>query len=150
MLRFSSSVIAIERLASNALDYPLPDNEGNHPHDKAVFDGGPMAYAASWPIKAITAEIRKRGIPVKISNTASTYACNQIMYTSLHLIAEKKMATRGGFIHVPCTPNYVAKQKWPFQEYPSMSLDLLVEATRTAIEVTLERTRDIEAPPVGY
>jgi pyroglutamyl-peptidase len=143
-------VVAIERLAANALDYPLKDNEGHQPHSQPVFPGGPMAYPATIPIKAVAAEIRRRGIPVKISNTASTYACNQIMYTSLHLIAEKGMGTRGGFIHVPCTPGYVAKQGYPFAEQPSMSLDLMVEATRAAIEVTLARDTDIEAPPIGY
>jgi pyroglutamyl-peptidase len=145
-----ASVVAIERLASNVLDYPLKDNAGHQPHDQAVFPGGPTAYPATLPIKAVASEIRKRGIPVKISNTASTYACNQIMYTSLHLIAEKGMGTRGGFIHVPYTPGYVAKQVYPYAEAPSMSLDLLVEATRAAIEVTLARKTDIEAPPIGY
>ncbi len=143
-------VIAIERLAANVLDYPLPDNLGHQPHDCEVFPGGAAAYRATLPIKAITAEVQRRGIPVKISNTASTYACNQIMYTALHLIAQKKLVTRGGFIHVPCTPAYVAKQSYPYHEYPSMHLDLMVDAVRTAIITTLSRDTDTEAPPKGY
>jgi hypothetical protein len=38
--------------------------------------------------------------------------------TLLHLIAQKKLPTRGAFIHVPCTPAYVAKQSYPYHEYP--------------------------------
>jgi len=94
--------------------------------------------------------LRKQGIPAKISSTASTYACNQIMYTSLHLIAEKKLPTRGGFIHVPCSPRHVAGLTYPFQEFPSMSVGLMTDAVRTAIAVTLARETDIEAPPPGY
>jgi len=144
------SVIALERLGANVLDYPIPDNEEHQPHSKPVFAKGPLAYPATMPIKAIAAELRKQGIPVKISNTASTYACNQIMYTSLHLIAEKRLATRGGFIHVPCSPRHVASLSYPFQEFPSMSVDLMTDAVRTAISVTLARETDIEAPPPGY
>jgi pyroglutamyl-peptidase len=143
-------VIAIERLAANVLDYPFPDNRGHQPYDREVFPGGATAYRATLPIKAIAGEVRRRGIPVKISNTASTYACNQIMYTALHLIARKKLATRGGFIHVPCTPAYVAKQSYPYHEYPSMHLDLMVDAVKTAIATALCRDTDIEAPPTGY
>jgi pyroglutamyl-peptidase len=143
-------VVAIERLAANVLDYPLPDNRGRQPHDREVFPGGVTAYRATLPIKAIAAEVRRRGIPVKISNTASTYACNQIMYTALHLIDQKRLAARGGFIHVPCTPAYVAKQSYPYHEYPSMHLDLMIDAVKTAITTTLSRNSDIEAPPQGY
>jgi len=144
------SVIAVERLAANVLDYPIPDNADHQPHSKPVFPGCALAYPATLPIKAIAAELRQQGIPVKISNTASTYACNQIMYTSLHLIAEKGLPTRGGFIHVPCTPKHVASLSYPFQEFPSMSVDLMTDAVRTAIAVTLARETDIEAPPPGY
>jgi pyroglutamyl-peptidase len=143
-------VIAIERLAANVLDYPLPDNRGHQPHDREVFAGGAAAYRATLPIKAIAAEVQRRGIPVKISNTASTYACNQIMYTALYLIAQKRLSTRGGFIHVPCTPAYVAKQSYPFHEYASMQLNLMVDAVKTAITTTLTHNVDIEAPPKGY
>jgi pyroglutamyl-peptidase len=72
------------------------------------------------------------------------------MYTALHLIAEKGPATRGGFIHVPNTPDHVATLSYPYAEQPSMSLDLLVDAARTAIEVTLARSDDIAEPPIGY
>lgn len=132
-----TSVIAVERLAANVLDFLVPDNAKDQPRQKPVIAEAPLAYAATLPVATIVEAIRKRGIPVKISNSAGTYACNQLMYTALHMIAAKKLDTRGGFIHVPFTPEYVAKQNDTYRECPSMSLDLMVEAVRTAVEVSL-------------
>jgi pyroglutamyl-peptidase len=132
-----AAVIAVERLAANVLDYLIPDNAGNQPQAKPIFDGAPLAYPATLPVNAIAAAVRQRGIPVKLSNSAGTYACNQLMYTALHMIAQRGLKTRGGFIHVPFTPSYVAKQNEAYREHPSMSLDLMVGAVATAIEVSL-------------
>jgi len=136
-----AAVIAVERLAANVLDYLIPDNAGNQPQAKPIFDGAPLAYPASLPVNMIVETIRQRGIPVKLSNSAGTYACNQLMYTALHLIADKRLKTRGGFMHVPFTPSYVAKQNDAYREHPSMSLDLMAEAVATAIEVSLRHDR---------
>jgi pyroglutamyl-peptidase len=144
-----ASVIAVERLAANVLHYPIPDNARNQPQEKPVFAGAPIAYAATIPVNAIAEAIRRRGIPVKISNSAGTYACNQLMYTALHMIHAKKLKSRGGFIHVPCTPDYVAKQNDAYREYPSMSLDLMVDAVKTAIDVSLRHDAQIGTPSRG-
>ena len=88
--------------------------------------------------------IRQRGIPVKISNSAGTFACNQLMYTSLHMIDLRKFNTLCGFIHVPVTPSYVAKENDAYHEVPSMNLDLMVDAVTTAISVSLRRDAGIE------
>jgi len=143
------SVIALERLGANVLDYPIPDNEDHQPHSKPVFPSGPLAYPATLPIKAIAAELRKQGIPVKVSNTASTYACNQIMYT--RSISSPRRSCRRARVHsCALLPRHVASLTYPFQEFPSMSVDLMTDAVRTAISVTLARDTDIEAPPPGY
>ena len=76
----------------------------------------------------MTFALRAAGIPAKLSNSPSTYLCNQMMYTVLHLVDRKRMATRAGFIHVPATPSYVAKQAYPFVEMPSMSIELMTLA----------------------
>jgi pyroglutamyl-peptidase len=140
-----ASRIAIERIAANVLDYQISDNAGNEPQQKQVFVGAPLAYAATIPVYAISDAIRQRGIPVKISNSAGTYACNQLMYTALHMIEMKKLGTRGGFIHIPHTPGYVAKQNDAYHEVPSMNLDLMVDAVTTAITVSLRRDAGIKA-----
>ncbi len=145
-----SPVIGVERTAANVKDFPVPDNVDAQPIDEPVFADGPFAYRATLPVKAIVRAMTDRSIPARISNTASTYLCNQIMYTTLHLSRQKKLATRAGFIHVPCSPGYVAKASYPEHEFPSMSLDLMADAVDTAVTTAARQETDISAAPKGY
>ena len=145
-----SSVIAVERTAANVKDFPVPDNVEVQPVDEPVYPDGPFAYQSTLPIKAMVAAMNDRAIPAKVSNTASTYLCNQIMYTALHLVQEKGLETRAGFVHVPCTPGYVAQASYPEHEWPSMSLDLMDEAVDAAITTAARQDTDIAEPPKGY
>jgi pyroglutamyl-peptidase len=95
------AVVAVERIAANVMDFLIPHNVGVQHGGESVFDGAPAGRFATLPVKAIASELRAAGIPAKVSNLPSTYLCNQMMYTVLHLVDEKKMATRAGFIHVP-------------------------------------------------
>ena len=145
-----SPVVAVERTAANVRDFPVPDNADAQPVDEPVFADGPFAYRSTLPVKAMVAAMNERDIPARISNTASTYLCNQIMYTTLHLAQEKALATRAGFVHVPCTPGYVARADYPEHEFPSMSLDLMADAVDAAITTAANRESDIAVPPKGY
>jgi pyroglutamyl-peptidase len=131
------AVIAVERIAANVMDFSVPDNSGAQHRGGPVFADGPAAYMATLPVKLITERLRNNGIPAKISNSASTYLCNQMMYTVLHLIAAKGMKTRAGFIHVPAHPRLAALQKDPLAEMPSMSVELMVKAVKGAIRLSL-------------
>lgn len=84
-----ASVIAVERLAVNVLDFAVPDNAGMQLSGEPVIAGAPAAYLATLPVGATLRALRHAGVPAKISNTASTYLCNQLMYTVLHGIAAR-------------------------------------------------------------
>lgn len=144
------SVIAMERIAANVMDFPIPDNVGVQHGGEPVFEGGPAGRLATLPVKTIASELRAAGIPAKVSNSPSTYLCNQMMYTVLHLIDEKKMATRAGFIHVPAHPSFVAKQEYPFVEMPSMSIDLMTAAVKKSIRVAMVVEQDHRKPAFNY
>jgi pyroglutamyl-peptidase len=144
------SVVAVERIAANVMDFPIPDNVGVQHGGAPVFEAGPAGRLATLPVKAIASELRAAGIPAKVSNSPSTYLCNQMMYTVLHLIAEKSMATRAGFIHVPAHPSFVAKQQYPFVEMPSMSIDLMTAAVKRAIRVAAAVEQDHRQPAFNY
>jgi pyroglutamyl-peptidase len=144
------SVIAVERMAANVRDFPIPDNGGHQPGGDPVFADGPAAYLSTLPVKSITFALRAAGIPAKLSNSPSTYLCNQMMYTVLHLIDRKRMPTKAGFIHVPATPSYVAKQAYPFVEMPSMSVELMTNAVLESLAAIAAATRDTQAPTFNY
>jgi len=145
-----SSVIAVERIGANVLDFPVPDNAGHQPGGEPIFADGPAAYFATLPVKAITFGLRSQGIPTKISNSASTYGCNQMMYTTLYLIARKGLPTRAGFIHIPASPFLAAQQVYPQVEMPSMCVEFTTRAVQRAIALALQNQADLQEPAFNY
>ena len=144
------AVIAVERIAANVMDFPIPDNVGKQYGGEPVFAHGPAAQMATLPVKSIATALRENGIPAKVSNSPSTYLCNQMMYTVLQLIAEKGMKTRAGFIHVPAHPALVAQQVYPFVEMPSMSVEMMSNAVKRAVHTTLHTESDTLVPTFNY
>lgn len=144
-----SSVVAIERIAANVMDFTMPDNAGRQHGGEPVFKDGPDGRMSSLPVKTIVRSLRESGVPAKISNSPSTYLCNQLMYTVLHLIENKGMDTRAGFIHVPAHPALVAKQDYPLTEMPSMSTELVAKAVKEAIRISLSNPEDIKVPTLN-
>lgn len=128
--------IALERVAINLRDTTTPDNDGIQPVDEPVIPGGPAAYFSSLPVKDIISTLKQSGIPAFISNSAGTYVCNNIMYTLLHLIEEKSLPIRGGFIHVPYSMEQAAVKP---SSTPSMALNQMTRALELAIR-TVEST----------
>ena len=104
----------------------IADNLGNQPQDEPVVPGGPTAYFATVPVRAMTAAIEAQGIPAAVSYTAGTYVCNDLLFTLLHHYAGTPV--RAGFIHVPFLPGQAG------QGQPSMALDDIVRALCAAIE----------------
>jgi pyroglutamyl-peptidase len=124
--------IALERVAVNVMDYDTPDNAGYRARGEACVPGGPAAHFATLPLPAILAALLAEGIPAYVSNTAGTYLCNQTLYGTLHLLAERRHPARAGFIHLPLLPAMVAASGL---EQPSMDAGLMVRAVEVALGV---------------
>jgi pyroglutamyl-peptidase len=122
--------IGLERVALNVLDYPMPDAEGAQPHGRPCVPDGPAAYWSRLPLDAILGTLTAEGIPAYVSNTAGTYLCNQVMYGTLHWLAERGARTPAGFIHLPLLPSMVAATG---TDEPSMDFPLM----RRAVEIAL-------------
>ncbi|MFD6054187.1 hypothetical protein [Agromyces sp. NPDC060279] len=138
------STVSIERIAANVQDFQFADDDGYRPAGDPVYADGPTAYLATVPIKAITHAIREQGIPALLSNSASTHGCNAVMYTALHLVAERGLGSRAGFIHLPDTPGHVASLG---SNGPSMDLRLQAEAVRIAAAAAIANPgADLDVP----
>lgn len=136
----SRASISVERVAINLDDARIPDNAGRQPIDEPVVAGAPAAYFSSLPIKSIVAQICRAGIPASVSQTAGTFVCNHVFYGLAHLIATREPKTRGGFIHVPCTPEQAASMP----EMPSMSLAIIEAGVRSAVLTCLHTSVDLQ------
>ena len=137
----SSFGLQVERVGVNLLDFQMPDGNGRRPTGAPVVEGGPPAYFATVPVKAMVAAIREAGVPARVSHSASTHMCNQSLYLQLHLAALGGDAWRAGFIHVPNRSEFVARGRdWG----PSLSIDAVVAGVRAGVETALERTTDMD------
>jgi pyroglutamyl-peptidase len=128
------SVMSLERVALNLLDFPIPDNRGVRCEDRPIVPGGPAAYFSTLPLRPILEGLREAGIPAKISLSAGAYLCNQTFYLLMHR-AERFGVEQAGFIHFPCTPE-LAAQLGKLQ--PSMSMEVMVRGVEILLETLAE------------
>lgn len=135
------NTITVERVAINVDDARIPDNDGRQPVDEPVIAHAPAAYFSTLPIKAIVATLQANGIPASVSQTAGTFVCNHVFFGLSHLIATRYSGVRGGFIHVPCTPEMAARQPGT----ASMSMDTMEAGIRLAVQTCLTNHVDLRA-----
>lgn len=130
------AALSIERIGINVNDARIRDNAGAQPVDAPVVRGGPAAYFATLPIKAMARAVQHAGIAAEVSQTAGTFVCNQVLYGLLHLLAQGHGApgARGGFIHVPWLPG---------QGQPHLPLAQLVRGVHEALWAAVLTPRDI-------
>ncbi|MCA1032070.1 pyroglutamyl-peptidase I [Bacillus timonensis] len=115
-----------ERIGINCRDGEV-DNKGVQLQDSPIDDNGPAAYFSTLPIRKMVDILQESGYPAKISNSAGTYLCNNVMYATLHKIEQEKLNIRAGFIHIPAS-HELAVQK---PQLPSWSLtDLQVSVVK--------------------
>jgi pyroglutamyl-peptidase len=130
--------ISLERVAVNVMDYSRPDAHGQVLRDVACVESGSPAYFSTLPLREMLAALTAEGIPAMISNTACTYLCNDISYTTLHALDLRARAIPTGFIHLPFLPSMVAVHNL---EEPSMDVAMMARA----VEIVLSRI----TPPGG-
>ncbi|MFD9892169.1 pyroglutamyl-peptidase I [Amycolatopsis sp. NPDC059027] len=132
-----------ERVAINLVDARIPDNAGAQPVDVPVIADGPAAYFSTLPVKACVAAIREAGVPASVSHTAGTYVCNQVFYGLMHLLATEFPGARGGFVHVPYSPEQVAAAG---TAAPSLDVSRTAEALGALVDTALAVTEDLAVP----
>lgn len=121
---------ALERVAVNVRDFPIPDIDGHGPIDEVVVPDGPDAYLSTLPVKAILSRWGAEGIPGYVSNTAGTFVCNQTFYLARHLTRDTPTAT--GLVHIPAVSSQAATMIPPT---PSLPAGLIEHAIRLAVMV---------------
>jgi pyroglutamyl-peptidase len=122
------TAISVEKIAINLTDERGVANSDFGTGVKPVIAGAPEAYFTRLTVANILRELRKREIPVNVSLSAGAYACNALMFASLHLM-RRRLSVPVGFIHLP----YDARQGVHHPEKPSMAIDTMEQAIRAAI-----------------
>jgi pyroglutamyl-peptidase len=139
------AALALERIAVNVLDFPLPDTAGVTRKNEPIDGDGPDGRLSTLPSDEIVAAWDEGGVPGYVSNSAGTYLCNQWLYEALALAAALPSAIPAGFVHVPALP--AQAKALGADRTPSMSLELMQRGIETAIEITARRLDAAPASP---
>ncbi|MEY4178942.1 MAG: Pyrrolidone-carboxylate peptidase [Planctomycetota bacterium] len=91
-----------------------------------VLDG-PLAYRSPLPLSVWADQLRKAGIPARVSFHAGTYLCNALLYYSLHLAQQRGLRTQAAFIHLPLDPSQIAGDR---TESPALPASVSATALR--------------------
>lgn len=133
--------ISVERVAINIDVARIPDNEGNSPLNTKIEEDGKNAYFANLPINAMVQKSIDNNIPASVSNTAGTYVCNHVMYGLLHLIDTKYPNIKGGFVHVPFSPDQVMNKR----NVPYMTIEMIAKGLECFVQAIHENENDISS-----
>lgn len=122
--------ITPERIAINCRD-GAADNSGRALEDSKITEEGADGYFSILPIRMIVGALKEKGYPARISNSAGTYLCNNVMYSVLHELKEKNVNIPAGFVHVPASHELVIDEE---KAMPSWSSRDLLEAVKIMIK----------------
>ncbi len=127
-LHGSASALHVERVGINlkvidGVDYP-------------IAEGGPDAYFATVPTRAMVQQMEDAGVPARLTYSAGTFLCNHIMYSVLHLVAEDDLPA--GFIHMPPTPELVTELG---RSQPSMALETIRTGVVAGVTAVVENIK---------
>jgi pyroglutamyl-peptidase len=127
------TALRIERVGINLNDIPVRrDIRGAAPEEEPIVPGGPAAYFATIPVRALTRHLNDRGIPSVESRSAGAFLCNHVLYAARHYCDQRELDCWVGFVHLPLLPEQAAAD--PASDKPaSMALGRQVAGISEAI-----------------
>lgn len=140
--------VSVERVGVNVADCAgIPDNAEENPRNERIRteETAPAAYFATLPVVEVVAALLDAGVPARVSNTAGTHLCNNILYQTRALLEadDRGDDVAMGFVHLPLTPEGAAEKARDGEATsgggvePSLPLELQADAIRRTFEVTV-------------
>lgn len=125
--------ITIEERGQNSMNTFVPDNAGYQPRGERIAPGPEYVPCAS-DAAALEQLLQQAGFPVRTSQNAGTYVCNDFIYrVNYHLFMHDR-STAFAFLHIPWTTNYETERyahEIPFlQYYQKLPLEEVVGAVQ--------------------
>ena len=105
--------IRLEQVGYNERRYTIADNAGNLYDGTTIVPDGPWEYHATLPLDEMLSAMQSTGVPACLSDDAGRYLCNEVLYASLHFIAEKRLNIQAGFVHIPHLPEGADEHEQP-------------------------------------
>ena len=135
-LASGATCLEVERFAVN-LSYTEPGDpakplEPNLPQSVIVADGMTALFATVDAERLAAAMREKSGVPARAHGYAGAYACNHILFQTLHYAQQWDLNYQAGFIHLPLSSEQAVSENR--MHLPSLPLELMVAGVRAALE----------------
>ena len=141
-LAASRTKVTPEKIAINYRYSNEPDNTGKNIGGAPIVAGSPDGLFTNLPVEGLVDHLNKEGVPSSISTTAGAYLCNNAMFVIMKEARNKGFG--GGFIHLPCHSEWVARKN---KSYASMPMETLFKAAELSLAYCLDNLRHLAVHP---
>ncbi|MGP8124658.1 MAG: pyrrolidone-carboxylate peptidase [Nitrososphaerales archaeon] len=128
-----------EKIAVNYRFAEKGDNAGRKMAGSPIDASGPDGLFTNLPVEGLVASLNEHGIPASLSLSAGSYVCNNAMFVIVREARRRGFA--GGFVHVPCHSEWIAKKK---KQMPSLPLETLQRGAEHCITYCLRQRNEKE------
>ena len=125
-----------EKIAVNYRSAESEDNSGRKMAGSPIDVSGPDGLFTSLPVEGLVAFLNAHGIPASLSLSAGSYVCNTAMYVIVR--EARRRGFMGGFVHVPCHSEWIAKKK---KQMPSLPLETIQRGAEHCIAYCLQQRK---------
>lgn len=101
-----SHEIRLETTAWNELDFRIPDAAGRQPRGIRIRENTPDLLKTTLPLDRLLDALTAEGHPVKLSEDAGRYLCNQVFFDAMHSLSRWSIGCTAGFVHLPLENDY--------------------------------------------
>ncbi|MBX8631999.1 MAG: pyrrolidone-carboxylate peptidase [Thermoplasmata archaeon YP2-bin.285] len=122
--------VSVEKVAINFMSYPGMAPESASGLRKVIDPAGPDGIFPAVDVERMADFLNGRGIPSAVSLSAGSYLCNFAMYLIMRECRNRGI--KGCFLHLPCDQDMALKGE--YSKYPYMSLEVMTDAIRGAVE----------------
>ncbi|QCJ45919.1 peptidase [Haloprofundus sp. MHR1] len=137
------SAVSVERIGVNVNDCGgVADNADAEPRNEVIDADSADAYFSTLPVVSVVESLLDAGIPARVSNTAGTHLCNNVLYSTRALLEREGLETPMGFVHMPLTPEMAAEKASEDEATAGGAVEasLPLELQQRAVELTFETT----------
>ena len=123
--------VHVETVARNLDACAAPDNTGDVRLNRPIRADGPDYYLATIDARAVCRALTAAGISAVLSSDAGGFVCNHAFYLARDQIAQGRLTTQCGFLHLPGPDNWSAAS---LLSAVRISVELIIQTARKAPE----------------
>ncbi len=134
---------AIETKALNQRG-EIPDNTGQQPPLPLIVGDGPTEFTSTFPVAKVAVILKQKGLPIRISEHAGQYLCEETLYSLETLRRKSAVAPVVAFCHVPPLQSMIGEKPVDADYIQNFVLEFLGAWKTVSQEVPIQQNVSAE------